>query len=82
VYSLRIVSVETPPPCRIAIFLEQGSIMGMTPEQSKNVIQIYEEAIAKIKELGLERQAIIKQYIKELEDKKIEILRNSLNNNQ
>ena len=56
--------------------------MGMTPEQSKNVIQIYEEAIAKIKELGLERQAIIKQYIKELEDKKIEILRNSLNNNQ
>jgi len=54
----------------------------MTTEESQKIIQIYEEAIAKIKELGIERQSIIKQYIKELEEKKIELLRQSLNNQQ
>ncbi len=59
-----------------------GTIILMTTEESQKIIQIYEEAIAKIKELGIERQSIIKQYIKELEEKKIELLRQSLNNQQ
>jgi mRNA-degrading endonuclease RelE of RelBE toxin-antitoxin system len=54
----------------------------MTPEQQQYVIDIYTEAITKIKALGIERQTIIKDYIKELENRKIELLKNSLNNTQ
>lgn len=54
----------------------------MTPEQQKDIIQIYEDAIVKIKSLGIERQGIIKQYIKDLENKKIELLKQSLYNQQ
>ncbi len=52
----------------------------MNPEEAKKIIEIYEEAITKIKILGVERQLIIKQYIRELEEKKIEILKQSLYN--
>lgn len=52
----------------------------VTSDQRHAIIDIYTEAISKIKDLGIERQSIIKQYIKELEEKKIELLKQSLYN--
>ncbi len=53
----------------------------MTQEQQIQVIAIYEDAIAKLTILGSERKSIISQYIKELEEKKVEFLKQSLSNN-
>lgn len=56
----------------------------MTPEQAKEIEAIYDEAIKKLNALALEKQHIIKDYIKELEAQKISALRAGLglSNNQ
>jgi hypothetical protein len=55
----------------------------MTPEQVKQLTDIYDEAITKLQALQLEKQHIIKEYIKQLEEQKIQALRDSLSaNNQ
>ncbi len=50
----------------------------MTEEQIKEMSAIYDEAIAKLQQLAVEKQEIIKGYIKELEEAKIKALRESL----
>jgi hypothetical protein len=60
-----------------------GIIYSMTPEQVKQLTDIYDEAIAKLQELQLEKRHIIKEYIKQLEEQKIQALKDSLSaNNQ
>jgi DNA-binding transcriptional regulator YiaG len=56
----------------------------MTSEQAKELTAIYDEAIRKLNELQVEKQHIIKKYIKELEEQKVKALRESLglSNNQ
>jgi DNA-binding transcriptional regulator YiaG len=56
----------------------------MTEEQVKQLNAIYEEAIEKLKGIQMEKQEIVKAYIKELEEAKIRALRTSLglSNNQ
>lgn len=58
-----------------------GIIYGMPPEQVKQLTDIYDEAIAKLQVLQLEKQHIIKEYIKQLEEQKIQALRDSLSTN-
>jgi hypothetical protein len=53
----------------------------MPPEQVKQLTDIYDEAIAKLQVLQLEKQHIIKEYIKQLEEQKIQALRDSLSTN-
>lgn len=58
----------------------------MTPEeQAKKIEEIYNEAIKKLDALAKEREKLVKEradiirgYIKELEDKKVEAIRASL----
>ncbi len=51
----------------------------MTPEEHKQKIEeIYNEAMGKITELDKERKQIINDYIKELENKKMEDIRTSV----
>ena len=50
----------------------------MTSEQAQQLTAIYDEAIRKLDELQVEKQHIIKQYIKELEEQKIKALRENL----
>lgn len=50
----------------------------MTEEQIKEMSAIYDDAIAKLQQLTVEKQEIIKEYIKELEEAKIKALRESL----
>ncbi|MFH1608863.1 MAG: hypothetical protein ABH951_02500 [Patescibacteria group bacterium] len=55
----------------------------MTPqEQAKKIEEIYNEAIKKLEELDKERKSIIINYIKELEDKKIDAIRASILKNK
>lgn len=58
--------------------------INMTEEQVKQLNAIYEEAIEKLKGIQMEKQEIVKAYIKELEEAKIRALRTSLglSNNQ
>lgn len=48
----------------------------MTPQQQ--IEQIYNETIEKLKELEKERDNIISSYIKELEEKKMQSIKSSL----
>ncbi len=51
----------------------------MTPEeQAKKIKEIYDEAMQKLEKLGGERKEIIRNYIKELENQKINAIRASL----
>jgi hypothetical protein len=50
----------------------------MTEEQVKQLNAIYEEAIEKLKGIQMEKQEIVKTYIKELEEAKIRALQTSL----
>lgn len=51
----------------------------MTEEEQKNKIdEIYESALQKLERLGKKRKDIIHDYIKELENKKIDEVRASL----
>ncbi len=51
----------------------------MTPEEkAKKIEAIYDEAMKKLETLGLERQGIIRNYVKELESQKISTIRDSL----
>jgi len=50
----------------------------MTEEQAQKIKEIYDKAIAELDELGRQKQQIIKKYIKELEEQKIETLRKTL----
>lgn len=50
----------------------------MTEEQVKQLNAIYEEAIEKLKGIQMEKQEIVKAYIKELEEAKIRALQASL----
>ena len=50
-------------------------------ELSKQIEEIYNEAMTKIAELEKERKQIIADYIKELEAKKVEALRASMDIN-
>lgn len=50
----------------------------MTEEQIKQMHAIYDEAIAKLQQLTVEKQEIIKAYIKELEEAKMKALREGL----
>ena len=50
----------------------------MNEEQAKKIAAIYDEAIKKLKELGKERDEILRAYIRELEAQKIEAIRASL----
>lgn len=50
----------------------------MTPEEAKQLTAIYDEAIQKMNALANEKQSIIKQYIKDLEEQKIKALREHL----
>lgn len=49
-------------------------------EKSKKIEDIYNKAIAKIKELEKKQKEIVRAYIKKLEFKKIEELRKSIQN--
>lgn len=50
----------------------------MTEEQVKQLNAIYEEAIEKLRKIQMEKQEIVKAYIKELEEAKMRALRTSL----
>ncbi len=51
----------------------------MTPkEQAKKIEEIYKEAAQKLKKLESERKDIVRNYIKELESKKVDAIRASL----
>lgn len=50
----------------------------MTPEQIQQLQDIYDEAIAKLEQITVEKQEIVKRYIKELEEAKMKALRESL----
>lgn len=51
----------------------------MTPEEkAKKIEEIYNDAMAKLEELGREREGILRGYIKELEAQKISAVRQSL----
>lgn len=50
----------------------------MTEDQVKQLQAIYDEAIVKLQQLTIEKQHIIKGYIKELEEAKMKALRESL----
>lgn len=51
----------------------------MTPqEQVKKIEEIYHEAMQKLGKLERERNEIVRIYIKELEDKKVDAIRASL----
>ncbi len=50
----------------------------MIEEQAQKIKEIYDKAIAELDELGRQKQQIIKKYIKELEEQKIETLRKTL----
>lgn len=50
----------------------------MTEEQVRQLNAIYEEAIEKLKKIQMEKQEIVKAYIKELEEAKMRALRASL----
>ena len=50
----------------------------MTEEQVKQLQDIYDEAIAKLEQITIEKQEIVKGYIKELEEAKMKALRESL----
>ena len=51
----------------------------MTPEeQAQKIKEITDRAIAELEALGTERHEIIRNYIKELEAKKIEALRGTI----
>jgi hypothetical protein len=50
----------------------------MTSEQVEEMKKIYDEAIKKLEALTVEKQDIIKGYIKELEDQKMKAVRESL----
>jgi len=51
----------------------------MTPqEQAKKIEEIYKEAARKLKKLESERKDIVRNYIKELESKKVDAIRASL----
>jgi len=52
--------------------------MTITEEQVKQLNAIYEEAIEKLKGIQMEKQEIVKAYIKELEEAKIRALQASL----
>ena len=47
----------------------------MTPDQAKQLTEIYDEAICKLDALAIEKQYIIKEYIKKLEEQKVVALR-------
>ncbi|MEJ0002253.1 MAG: hypothetical protein WDN09_03745 [bacterium] len=47
-------------------------------EKAKKIKEIYDEAVAKLDTLARKRSEIVKDYIKELENKKIEALRSNL----
>ncbi len=51
-------------------------------ELAAKIQEITDQAIADLKKLGEERHVIVKNYIKELEAKKIEAIRASLTNGQ
>lgn len=51
---------------------------GMTEEQVRQLNAVYEEAIEKLRKIQIEKQQIVKAYIKELEEAKIRALRTSL----
>lgn len=64
------------PSFRISYFLNP---MELTEQQAVGEIEkIYNEAIAKLRDLGRERQHIVDGYIKELEEQKIRAIRSSL----
>lgn len=51
----------------------------MTPEeQAKKIEEIYNETIKKLEKLEGERKEIVRNYIKELETKKVDAIRASL----
>lgn len=50
----------------------------MTPEQVKQLIDIYDEAIKRLQDLQLEKQHIVKEYIKQLENQKVQALKDTL----
>lgn len=50
----------------------------MTEEQVKQLNGVYEEAIEKLKKIQVEKQEIVKAYIRELEEAKVRALRASL----
>lgn len=53
----------------------------MTPEEkAKKIEEIYEAAKQRLLDLEKKQQAVIAQYIKELEEKKIEALKTDINN--
>lgn len=58
--------------------MKRGYTILMTPEQAKELTAIYDEAIRKMDALALEKQEIIKKYIKELEAQKVAALRAGL----
>lgn len=47
-------------------------------EQAKKIEEIYNEAMQKLEKLGGERKKIICNYIKELENQKVDAIRASL----
>lgn len=47
-------------------------------EQAKKIKEIYNKAIQELEKLGKKRKGIIQNYIKELEDQKINAIRTSL----
>ncbi len=64
------------PSFRISYFLKP---MESTEQQAAGEIEkIYNEAIAKLRDLGQERRHIVDGYIKELEEQKIRAIRSSL----
>lgn len=51
----------------------------MTPEeQAQKIEEIYNEAMAKLEMLSKEKNEIVKGYIKELENQKVNAIRDSL----
>ena len=52
----------------------------MEPQTIEHLQTIYDEAIMKLKSLKTERSEIIADYIKDLEQKKIQALRDNLTN--
>ncbi len=53
----------------------------MTEEKAKKIEEIYNKAITRLKELFNLEKKIIAEHRKEMEDKKIEELRNKIQNN-
>lgn len=62
----------------LAFFSGGGYNYHMTPEQVKQLIDIYDEAIKRLQDLQLEKQHIVKEYIKQLENQKVQALKDTL----